>query len=494
MFSKKREKRGTTEIQNKVIKYANMDDKVDLNFFEDIGLFSYKSKELEESVFSRIYLADFDINNSDINNIYDETGKCIAVEHNEKGGIIEVKPGVELDVRLLKLQILKGRERKKYRELALIKKEIENLEISLNDKEPELDLVPGENLELDSIDEIEPTEETEYELDEVDITEEQLVDEQPALRNWKNEGIKNGPKIVIDEIINGLYLWEILEIDKEIEGRIPKNLNSKSFRTGFLSIVDSKELTAKDGKERKAPDTFVVINMHGDMIELDEPVLEPQPQMTMQREQESEIASLDKADGKVKDDPKTQYNNTRTSLYKIPGVYKERAVSEDWYLSVDWNEEWKNKGTGVANGNTKEISFVQQSRNVSYLDRKNRSDGIISTKLEAVNEGSLTPEEEKQQAELRKFDGAEAEKARNKSLEQAAKEIANEIYEKYKEIYNINDLQNLENTAKLILSSSNIYQEEGIIDEKGIQDAKDQMSRTAESERVRDPYDGNISA
>ena len=491
MFGRKRKK---SELQNKVIEFANRYEKVDLNFFEDIGLFSYKSEKLKKSVFSRIYLADFDINNSDINNIYDETGKCIAVEHNEKGGIIEVKPEVELNVRLLKLQILKGRERKKYWELAQIKKEIENLEISLNDKESELDLVPGENLELDSIDEIEPTEETEYELDEIDIAEEQLVDEQPALRNWKNEGIKNGPKIKMDEIINGYYLWEILEIDNEIKGKLPKNLNRKSFRTGFLSIVDSKELTEIDGKERTAPDTFVVINMHGDIIELDKNVLEPQPQMTLQREKESEVASFDKADGRIKDDPATELHNTRTSLYKIPGANTERAVCEDWYLSVDWNEGWKNKGTSVANGNKKEISFVQQSRNVSYIDRKNKSDGIISTKLEAVNEGSLTPEEEKQQAELRKFDSTEAENARSKSIEQAAEEIAKDIYENNKTIYNSNDLQNLKNSAKVILSNTQIYQEKGIIDEKGIQNAKDKMRKTAESEHVRSQYDSNISA
>ena len=106
----------------------------------------------------------------------------------------------------------------------------------------------------------------------------------------------------------------------------------------------------------------------------------------------------------------------------------------------------------------------------------------------------MTPEEEKQQAELRKFDSTEAENARSKSIEQAAEEIAKDIYENNKTIYNSNDLPNLKNSAKVILSNTQIYQEKGIIDEKGIQNAKDKMRKTAESEHVRSQYDSNISA
>ena len=137
-MGKRRDRRDKSELQNKVIQFAEEDKTVDLNFFEDIGLFTYKDKNSNEYLFSKIYLADFDINNKDINNIYDETGKCIAVEHNEKGGEIEVKPWVEIDVKLLKLQILKGRARKKYRELELIEKEINKLNESKDEKEPEL--------------------------------------------------------------------------------------------------------------------------------------------------------------------------------------------------------------------------------------------------------------------------------------------------------------------------------------------------------------------
>lgn len=48
MFGRKREK---SELQNKVIEFANRDEKVDLNFFEDIGLFSYKSEKLKKVYF-----------------------------------------------------------------------------------------------------------------------------------------------------------------------------------------------------------------------------------------------------------------------------------------------------------------------------------------------------------------------------------------------------------------------------------------------------------
>ena len=455
------------ELEGKVIQFANEDNTVDLNFFEDIGLFTYKDKNSNEYLFSRIYLADFDINNKDINNIYDETGKCIAVEHNEKGGEIEVKSWVGLDTKLLKLQILKGRLRKKYREIELIEKEIDKLTNSQDEKEHDLvtdkALEPKEEKKDDkTIDEKEPT-----------------IDKQPELINWKNQQIKIGPKIKMDEIINGYYLWEILEIDKEIEGRLPKELNSKSFRTGFLSIVDSKELTAIDGKERKAPDTFVAINLNGDIIELDEHVLELQEQMPRQRQQEAEISGIDMADGKIKNDPATELNNTRTSLYKIPGVHQERGVSEDWYLSVDWNEGWKNKGIGVANGNTKEISIVQQSRNESYRDRELKVN-TVSYKLEAINEGSLTHEEVIQNDELREYDSSEAENKRkeinpSKSIDEYAEEIANSLKKNHPEM----------NIDKLRVRAKEYIIRDGKYDEISINKIEERMDKEAEEERVR---------
>lgn len=470
-MGKRRDRRDKSELKNKVIQFAEEDKTVDLNFFEDIGLFTYKDKKSNEYLFSKIYLADFDINNKDINNIYDETGKCIAVEHNEKGGEIEVKPWVELDVKLLKLQILKGRARKKYRELELIEKEINKLNESQDEKAHELATDKA----------VEPKEEKK---EDKTIDEEELpIDKQPELINWKNKQIKIGPKIIMDEIINGYYLWEILEIDKEIEGRIPKELNSKSFRTGFLSVVDSKELTAIDGKERKAPDIFVAINMNGDIIELDEQVLERQEQMPRQWEQEAEISGIDMADGKIKNDPETELNNTRTSLYKIPGVHQERAVSEDWYLSVDWNEGWKNKGNGVANGNTKEISIVQQSRNESYRDRELKAN-TVSYKLEAINEGSLTPEEEIQDNELREYDSSEAENKRkeinpSKSVDDYAKDIAKRLIKNHPEIYNNSDIDMLRVKAKKYIINDGKY------DEISIKNVEERMDKEAEQERVR---------
>ena len=46
------------------------------------------------------------------------------------------------------------------------------------------------------------------------------------------------------------YLWEILKIEEKLAGKLPPGVDKKAFRTGYLTNIDSKELTAKDGKPR----------------------------------------------------------------------------------------------------------------------------------------------------------------------------------------------------------------------------------------------------
>ena len=393
---------------------------------KSIGLFNYKVKETGKTKAGYIFFINEIHNGKEVNIIYDETGNSIAWQREENGMDLEIDPNLELDKKSLKRQIDMGIERTK----------TSNNSGSGSSKGGEgRDLPKEENKEK---------EEKQEQKENNKTNETPEIQKSKELKNLKYEiNITRTPKIKLDTIINSYYLWEILDIEDKLKDRLPKDLNIKSFRTGYLTVIDSKELTQKDGKERNSEDTLLIVTRNEDIIELDEEIVKPRNLGPAQEKLKTEKNRLRYVDGKEAEKPDTTIDTTRTSLFQIPNVHEKYNVDENWYIGIDKSREWVDEGKTPVSGNKKEISFVQQSRDVSYYEREviNPND-TLEYKLKPINEREKTEnlkEEEKQKDELANKDAFETEKVRNNHTE----ELVLKCFEKYPklgEIYNRTDI------------------------------------------------------
>ena len=278
------------------------------------------------------------------------------------------------------------------------------------------------------------------------------------LKNLKYDiSLNDKPKIRLDEIINGYYLWEILQIEDKLAGKLPEGTTTTEFRTGFLSVVDidTFEKTIGDDENKKREieekrakgigDIFVIETLDGDIIELDESILKSKEMGTTLEKQRAANSSIRYANGRETEKPDTNMQVSRTSLYEIPMAHERFNVDENWYLGVDNDMDWVQKGEMPDAGNKKEISFVQVSRDESYYNREERIQNTVEYKLKPINEPELTlgyeKEEREQREQLRKKDADEAQNIRREHTE----ELLEECLEKFKnwdEYYNKNDIKN----------------------------------------------------
>ncbi len=344
---------------------------------KEIGLFTYQVKGLKtgEPRASHLFLINETQDGEEVNLIYDDRGRFIAWESYDKNGKrktpLEVSSDIALNEQQLKQQIAKGQERERNR------KEVEGTSSSDTTK-------AGEGRDLASKEHEENKPKNKPQENQVEQKENP---QKNSLKNLKNEiNIDHRPKIPLDQIINGCYLWEILQIEDKLKNRMPEGLNAAAFRTGYLTIVDSKELQAKDGKERKAEDTFVVCTYSGDIVELDEQILQPIQLGGIEQRKQQELRRQRYEDGAEAEKPDSEMDMTRTSLYKIPDVNTKFAVAENWFLSVDKNRDWMEHGKTPVDNVTKNISFVQVSRNESYYGSEEQPTNTIEYKLDPVRE------------------------------------------------------------------------------------------------------------
>ena len=358
---------------------------------KEIGLFNYKIKGTQtgQTRASNLFLINETQDGEEVNLIYDDNGRFIALESYDKNGKrkteLEVASDIELNEQLLKQQLEKGIERTRQEtgsnSSSDTTKAGEGRDLANKEHEEE-------NKENKNLENQEPN---------------KNIEQKPILRNLKNEiNMDHRPKIVLDQIINGCYLWEILQLENKLRGRLPEGVSEKAFRTGYLTIVDSKELQAKDGKERKAEDTFIVCTYSGDVIELDEQILEPIQLGGIEQRKQQELNRQRYEDGKEAEKPDAEFDTTRTSLYKIPDVHSNFAVSENWFLSVDKNREWMEHGTTTPDNVTKNISFVQVSRNESYYGSEEQPTNTLEYKLDPIRENMPKSKQEiEKEQELR---------------------------------------------------------------------------------------------
>lgn len=401
-----------------------------------IGLFNYKVKETGKTRVSQLFLIKENHDGDEVNVIYDDKGRFIAWESFDAQGKrktnLEIANDIELKEENLRRQIELDEERTK----GEIAKKTSNNGTSK----------AGEGRDLPKEQKEKPNE-TEKEKNKSTTQENKNIEEQQKdkLENLKGEiNIDYVPKTRLDQTINGYYLWDILQIEDKLQGRLPEGLSEKSFRNGYLTIIDSKQLEAKDGKTRPAEDTFAVCTYSGDIIELDEQVLEPQNLGTREERMIQENKRQRYADGNEVRKPDTYFDLTRRSKWRIPNVASRFAVNEEWYLGIDINRNYKEDGSRPTVGKIKEISFIQEPRETDKTYSRDSAEArtreSLEYKLEDITEPPLSEKEQKQMEQLRKKDSNETISVRKEHREEYEK-LVDELVGKYGDYYNRRDME-----------------------------------------------------
>lgn len=399
-----------------------------------IGLFNYQIKETGKKRASQLFLIKEDQDGDEVNVIYDDKGRFVAWESFDKQGKRKTDLEVSNDIELNKENLIRQIQLEDERTRESTKKTNNGTSKA------------GEGRDLPK-EQKEKQHEIEKEKNKITTHENKNIEEgqKNKLENLKGEiNIDYVPKTRLDQIINGYHLWDILQIEDKLQGRLPEGLSEKSFRNGYLTIIDSKQLEAKDGKTRPAADTFAVCTQSGDIIELDEQVLEPQNLGTREERMIQENKRQRYADGKEVRKPDEEFDLTRTSKWKIPNADSRFAVNEEWYLGVDINRSYKEDGSRPMMGHIKEISFIQEPRETDKTYSKDSAEArtreSLEYKLEDIAEPPLSEKEQKQMEQLRKKDSNEAISVRKEHREEFEK-LVDELTGKYGDYYNRRDME-----------------------------------------------------
>ena len=394
---------------------------------KDIGIFKYKEKNSER--IDRLYLVVLKRGDQQVTLIvpayfpqYNFLGKYFLNSNN-----MSIFEDIEVDKNLLNQQIEKINE---------IEQEERQRKPSNQDNQD-----GNEN-------------EGRHITDKIDIVkknEEKAPTNDNSILNTKKPNLKdfdislNGALIRLDEVVNGYYLWEILKLEEKLKGRLPDGVDETIFRTGYLTNVNSQELSDKDGRQRNTEDTMVITSFDKQtIIELDENILKPEPKLAKEQQLISEEDSVINADGKETKKPTTTTNTRKTTVFSIPDAAKNAGVAEKWRISVGYNASYIDNGQTPTGGNRKEIYFEQYTLNDTSLDIE-LNKGAYITKLEdRTKEAIQNPMENQQTQNLAAKSSTEAAVKKREHLQEIIDEIINIIREKYPEFgehYNLNEIK-----------------------------------------------------
>lgn len=389
---------------------------------KEIGLFSYKIKEKNEIRAGKLFLISETHDGDPVDIIYDEKGRFIAWKNYEKNkhNEFQIAQDIELNKRRLEEQLIKNEQREKVAN--------ENNSSSSDTSKA------GEGRDLAS---------KEHEENQTKDKQQKNKDnpqtEVKPLKNLKYEVNMSGrTRIALDTIINGYYLWEILNLEEKLKDRLPEGVSEKSFRNGYLTLIESKDLEKNDGVPRKEEFTLAVCTYSGDIVELDKNVIEPRDKGTIEEQKEYESNSMYFADGREVSKPSTDMVLTRKSRYQIPDINSRFGINEEWFLEIDEDEQSRKNGENPSDGKKYEISFVQEPMRTSEVysndSAEARTRPSIKCKLEDVTEPPLNEKEQKQMEQLRKKDANEVINTRKEHIEEFEKVVEN-LTKKYGENY-----------------------------------------------------------
>ncbi len=421
---------------------SNSSAVVDKSKCRSIGILSYEDNK--EKKMSDCFLISATRDGKIIELVYDDKGKVIASKSEKNGMKLELSDDIDLDSETLDMQLNLGEERTNNGN---------NGSSSSSDTTK-----AGEGRDLASK---EHEEEQDKKQDEFNEKTPKIPENE--LKNLKEVGINlaGQPLIRLDQIINGHQFWEILGLEEKLASRLPDKVDPKAFRTGYLSVVKSKELTAKDGKERKSEDTLVITTFdRSQIIELDEKVLRPVELRTKPEQVEIEQSRLRFENGEESRKATSNTSVTRTSMYEIPGVNDKFNVAENYYIGIDWDRDYMLEGgKRPETGYKQELYLVQTSRNGTYEERQ-RGDNALEYKLKPDGEpnvGDIQKNAEMQQ-DLREKNSNEAIETRREHFY----ELADECFKKYPDL---GDNFNRSDVAKMAKD----YHNRGMNDEEIIE-------------------------
>lgn len=395
------------------------DIKVNRELCKVMGLFPYKLKDSNELRAGRLFLINETHDGESVDLIYDENGRFIAWRKEKEQ--LQVARDVELDQKRLEGQLIRTEQ----------KERIANETIAGFNSSSDTDKA-GNGRDLASKEHEENSNKDKKEEKEENKKIEPLT-------NFKDKINMSGKtRIALDTVINGYYLWEILSLEEKLKGRMPEGLSETSFRNGYLTVVESKELEKNDGVPRKNGYSLAVCTYSGDIIELDENVVEAQELGTLREQFKYESNAVHMADGKEVAKPNGEMTLTRKARFKIPNINSKYAVSEDWYIEIDEDEQYKKYGTRPSDGKMDKISFVQEPIEYGRIYSKDSAEAqtrpAIKYKLEDVSEPPLTEQEIKQNKQLMAKDSNEALNVRKEHIAEFERVVEN-LTKKYGESF-----------------------------------------------------------
>ena len=408
-----------------------------------LGLFRYIVKETGENKEERLFLISEIHDGYEYDAIYNKKADVIAYHDYSSMEGLKAAREFELDRERLERTIWEARQR--------------NIEDDNNSSSNNDTSKAGDGRDLASKEHEEKTqnkteEPKKIETGEVDINQGQL-------RNLKDDiSMDHRTRIRLDTVINGQELWRILGIQESLNGRMPKGVSERAFQKGYLTRIDSKELCELEAsrgekvKARKAEDTFAIVSPNGDIVELDEGVIEPVDLGPREDRLLQEQNRERWADGEHTFKPATDMTLTRTSMWRIKDVNSRFTANEEWFLGVDYNEDYVRNGSKPSDSRyLKEVSIIQGSRNTDKVYSKDsteaRTNPTIEYKLEDAYEAPLNSKEQKQMEQLEKSDSNEAKNVRREHQSELEK-VVEKLTQKYGENYRDEITQKVEEEHK----------------------------------------------
>ena len=384
------------EISNEQILYVLMTERenktkgqnINKDLCRQLGEFNYKIKDTNENVLTDLFLISETIDGITNSIIYDKNGKYIANQkENEELQIAE-------DVKFNEKQLI-----------MLIQSEARDEQEGSEDD--------NNNNNNAKADRDKPREEKVEEKEDKNKNKEQEEKQEETIDKDKMENIisevnlNDRSLIPLDTIIDEKPLFVRLQLRQKLSGKLPEGRSVESFRDGYLTYAESKELTDKDGKERKTELVPVIATRNKDcVIELDENILEPQEKGSIaeQMKRENTRIQTDEFGNEVKN-PKNESQLADIARFKINDDKNINGPNVE-YITFRENEAHKRNGVNDTLGYNTEIYYEKGPKgNIGTLD-KEKGYYLYSQELQSERRSKAadrTPKETKHEKEIKEY-------------------------------------------------------------------------------------------
>lgn len=212
-------------------------------------------------------------------------------------------------------------------------------------------------------------------------------------------------------IYNGRRLRDLLGIDEKLIDRMPQGANIEHMN--YLGVVNSANLTAKDGKSRNSTVTCVIMDDPRNpkhMVELDESILKPREDLSRQENITADKSSERLGDGGRRTGTTTTANTKQISTFEIPGGGASVGQPDDLLtLEIRQNPKYIDESTSQRN-DAHNIEMSLGVQNISKTENELQHGlNTQSIKLEAYDEVKRIEEIEQQRDFANHYGGVDDE-------------------------------------------------------------------------------------